>query len=115
MPSGPRSRAECACHNKPVPTWNKSAFHFQSNQSNSSRELILGDPAVFEPHNPVAVFSVDLRVRDLNYRCAFFVEFLEHLHDLFALARMEIAGRLVGKDDARIRHYRPRYADELLL
>ena len=43
------------------------------------------------------------------------VEALEQLHDLLALARVEVAGRLVGEDHLGLRDDRARDADQLLL
>src|SRR5438128_6129600 len=54
-------------------------------------------------------------MRDLNDRCPAGIQLLEHLHDLLALTRMQVAGRLVGQDQFRIGNHRTRYADELLL
>ena len=62
-----------------------------------------------------AVAGVGLRVRDLDDRRAGVVQLLEELHDLAALARVQVAGRLVGEDDLRVGDDRARDGDELLL
>ncbi len=46
---------------------------------------------------------------------AFVIELLEKLHDLFALAGMQIAGGLVGQDQFRISDHGARHRDQLLL
>src|SRR5207247_9828076 len=43
------------------------------------------------------------------------IQFLEELHDFFRLAGVQVACRLVGKDQLRIAHHRARYAYQLLL
>src|SRR5260370_17978123 len=63
-----------------------------------ARSSLLHDPAIFETNNPVAIIGIRLRVRYLNDGGARFVKALEHLHDLFALAGMQITRRLVRKD-----------------
>jgi hypothetical protein len=54
-------------------------------------------------------------VCDLDDRRAFIIELLKHLHDLFALARMEISGRFVSQNDPGVRYHCTRYPDQLLL
>ena len=43
------------------------------------------------------------------------VQRAEQLHDLLALRRVQVAGRLVGEDHLRVRDHRARDADQLLL
>ena len=62
-----------------------------------------------------AVGGVHLGVRDLDDGRAFGVELLEQLHDLAALIGVQVAGRLVGQDDRRLRDERARDGDQLLL
>src|SRR6185369_11570542 len=61
------------------------------------------DPAVLEGHHPVGL-ERDLRaVGDQEQRgAAFALQFQEQVEDGGAVHRVEIAGRLVGKDDARV-------------
>ena len=54
-------------------------------------------------------------MRDLNDGRSLFIQFLEKLHDLFALRGMEIACRLVREDKLGSLNYGPRHADQLLL
>ena len=54
-------------------------------------------------------------MRNLDDRCALIIETLEHVHDVFTLTRVEIPGRLVGKNDAWICHHGAGNADQLLL
>ena len=54
-------------------------------------------------------------MRDLDDRRAFFVQLLEHVHDLFALAGVEISGRLIGENNPGICHYSAGYPHKLLL
>src|SRR6476660_8507242 len=51
----------------------------------------LGDPTVHDLDNAVTVRCVGLRVSHLDDGCALVIELLEDLHDLFGLARMEVA------------------------
>src|SRR5207253_9483101 len=76
---------------------------------------LFDNPAVFELHDPIAVGGVCLGVRDLNDGRAGLVEPLEHFHDLFALARMQIARGLVSQNQFRIRDHSASNANELLL
>src|SRR5213594_3727860 len=77
--------------------------------------LVTGNPSVFKAHDPVSKGGIDFGVRHLNDGCAFSIQALEHLHNLFALARMEISGRLVGENHARTSHHCARHTDQLLL
>src|SRR5262245_15330068 len=54
-------------------------------------------PPVAQPDDAVAVGSVGFRMCDLDDRHAFRVQLLEQLHDLPALIRVQVAGRLVGQ------------------
>ena len=56
-----------------------------------------------------------LRVRDLDDGRPLGIQLPEQLHDLAALRRMQVAGRLVGEDELRLRDHRARDTDELLL
>jgi len=75
----------------------------------------INDPAIFKTDDPIAVSRIGLGVRHLNDRGALVVQALEHVHDLFALGRMQVSGWLVSQDDARIRNHCARDTDELLL
>src|SRR3954469_1734447 len=78
-------------------------------------QRLLGNPAVDDFDDPVSILGVLLRVRHLNDRGAFLVELLEKLHDLFRLAGMQIARRLVRQNYFRISNERARNRDLLLL
>src|SRR6266581_8670248 len=73
------------------------------------------DPAVLQLNNAVAKRGVSLRMGHLNNRCSRFVEPLEQLHDFFSLRRMEVAGRLVSKNELRVQDHGTRHSDTLLL
>src|SRR6185503_21037559 len=77
--------------------------------------LFVDDPAVAQVNHPRAVAGVGLRMRNLDDRGPLLVELLEELHDLLALARVQVAGRLVSEDHLRVRDHRARDGDELLL
>src|SRR4051794_12021770 len=64
--------------------------------------LFLDYPTVFQIYDAIAVACIHFRMRDLNDRRAFIVETFEHVHNLFALRRMKIAGRLIRENDPRI-------------
>src|ERR1043166_1977210 len=76
---------------------------------------IAGHPAVAQLHDPVAIAGVFLRVRDLDDGRALGVKFLEELHDFFALARVQVAGRFVGQNQFGAGDDRACDRDELLL
>ena len=59
--------------------------------------------------------SISLRMCDLNDGGALFVKPLEHVHDFFALAGMEISGGLIRQNYSGICDDRARDADKLLL
>src|SRR5260370_5198681 len=56
------------------------------------------NPPILELHAPLAVSCIRFAGRYLNNGGALFVEALEHFHDLFALARVQVAGRLISDD-----------------
>src|SRR5581483_787411 len=72
-------------------------------------------PAVRQLDDAMPIRRVLVRVRHLHDRGAFLVELLEKLHDLLALARMEIARRLVRENQFGIRDHRARHRHQLLL
>src|ERR1051325_11570272 len=73
------------------------------------------NPSVFQLDHPVSVLGILLRVRHLHDRRAVRIELLEELHDLLSLARVQIPGRLVGKNQGRLVNQRARHRYELLL
>src|SRR5438552_2035981 len=73
------------------------------------------DPPVPQLDDPMAVLGVFLRVRHLDDRRAGSVEALEQLHDLAPLTGVQIASRLVGENELRLRNHRPCDTDQLLL
>src|SRR5262249_32160993 len=78
-------------------------------------DLIAYYPTIFQAHNPVTVSGVRFGVRHLNDGRAFFVQALEHLHDLFALRRMQVARRFICENQPRICDNGPGDAHQLLL
>ena len=82
------------------------------------RSFTISEPATQpsrQPHDPLAVARVLLRMRHLDDRRPFVVQLLEEAHDLAALIGVEVAGRLVGEEEFRARDERAGDADELLL
>lgn len=71
--------------------------------------------AIAELDDAVAISRIHIRMRYLNDRRSAGVQGLEHLHDLFPLIRVEVAGWLIREDQFRVRDHRPRDADKLLL
>ena len=76
---------------------------------------MVNNPAVAQLNDAFAVRGVFLRVRDLNDGHAFIVELAEQPHNLFALARMQIAGGFISEQKLWISDNRSRNAYELLL
>ena len=78
-------------------------------------DLLVGDAAVVQVHAAVGEARHHRIVRDHHDGAALLVELAQQAqHDLFVL-RVEIAGGLVGEDDARIVDERARDAHALLL
>ena len=77
--------------------------------------LFFNYPAVFKPHDPVAIGGVRFGVRYLNDGDAFIIEALKHVHDFFALTGVEVSSWLVGEDDPGISYDSSRDAYKLLL
>src|SRR5579875_2064130 len=78
-------------------------------------ESILSDPAVLDLDYAMAVLGVLFVMRNLNDGGALLVELLEKLHDFLALARMQIAGRLVCQNQFRVGDHSAGDGDKLLL
>ena len=94
---------------------NSSKVH-ESLRAASGWCCVLTDhPTIAQLHDAVPVGRIFFGVRDLNDGRSLFIQFLEKLHDLFALRGMEIARRLVGEEKLGSLNYRPRHADQLLL
>src|ERR1043166_10219393 len=72
-------------------------------------------PTILQLHDATPVLRILLRVCHLHDCRAIRIELLEELHDLFSLARVQIPGRLVGKNQGRLVNQRARHRDELLL
>src|SRR5947207_7056959 len=83
--------------------------------SANHRALAASDPTVFELDDSIAITRVLFGVRHLNDRRAFRIQSLEQLHDLTALAGMQIARRLVREKELGLGNNGARHADELLL
>src|SRR5271165_4236687 len=73
------------------------------------------EPSVAELDNARAVLRVLFRVGYLDDGRALFIQPLEQLHDLLSLCGMQIAGGLIGQQQARLVNDRARDADQLLL
>src|SRR5690242_15757387 len=91
------------------------SFENYLTRATTGEKLFVYDPAIFKPDDPIPISGIGFGVRYLDDGGAFVVQALEHVHDLFALGRMQVSGRLVGQDDARIRNHCARDTDELLL
>src|SRR5437899_3861157 len=75
----------------------------------------LHHPPIPQVNDALAVSRIRLRVRHLHDRRPAAVQLREQLHDLLPLARVEIAGRLVGEDQGRRVDQCARHGHELLL
>src|SRR5205814_3143378 len=73
------------------------------------------NPAIAELNDWFAVGGILLGVRDLHDRHALLVQLTEELHDLFALAGVQVSGRFIGEQKLRLGDDRSRNADQLLL
>ena len=75
------------------------------------------DDAAFAKHDAPRTDLIDEMhiVAGDDHRHADLVEALEQFHDLERELRIEIAGGLIGNEQRRLRHHRPRDADPLLL
>ena len=79
------------------------------------RRPIIFDAAVTDADNPLRMLSDCQIVRHDDDRDAQSVQILEHPQDLFAGARVEVSGRLVGEQERRTIDERPRDGHALLL
>src|SRR6185295_4465399 len=77
--------------------------------------LLLDDAAVEEVDRPLRVAGEARVVGDHADRRALVVQLLEQVHDLLAVARVEVAGRLVGVQDRRLADDRAGDRNALLL
>ena len=99
-----------------MPLLQKSAFQLKrDSEQRYLGDLIFCNPAVFQTHDPGAVSGIHFGVRNLNDSCAFVVKAFEHVHDLFALAGVEVPRRLVSQNYSWRRHHRASDANQLLL
>ena len=73
------------------------------------------DLPVEEVDDAVGKAGIVLRVRYHDYRRPFLVQLGEELHHFRAVLRVQVTGRLVGKDNLRSGDYRAGYGDALLL
>src|SRR5690348_18497099 len=73
------------------------------------------DPAILEIDDVAAVICPGLVVSHLNNGGALVVQLLEKVHNFVPLARVQVAGRLISKNQFWIGNHRPRHGDELLL
>src|SRR5580704_6159965 len=76
---------------------------------------LIGDPTIDDVDDPVAVFRVPLVVRHLDDRRAGVIQLLEQIHNLLALAGVQVAGRFVGQNDLGIGHDGAGDGNQLLL
>ena len=72
-------------------------------------------PAVFQLHDSIAVLGPFLIVGDLDDRRPFVVQTLEEIHDFATLVGVEVACRLIRKNNPWIRNDGTSHGDQLLL
>src|SRR5437867_6091482 len=75
----------------------------------------LDDKSVAQLNGSIPVSRVNVRMRDLNDCRPTGIQLLEHLHDLLALARMQVASGFISQDELGICDHRASNANELLL
>ena len=63
---------------------------------------VADDLAIFETHDPPAMFRDVFLVRHQNHRLALVVQRLKQRHDLLARPGVQVAGRLVGHQERRV-------------
>ena len=76
---------------------------------------IFMDPSVLQGQNAFCMLGDVLVVRDQHDCPSLFIESLEDCHDFQSAATIEVAGRLIGKNQSRVGDERPRYGHALLL
>jgi len=76
----------------------------QAHRSGSSLggDFVLDNPAVKQVNGAIGVLRETLIMRDHANGRAAGVQFLEQIHDRFAVARIEVTGRFVGEKDGRL-------------
>src|SRR5438874_2853940 len=115
----PRASTSTARNRKPL-SFNKTRKPTRTSCPNASSIITLplavaGHPTVTQLNDAVAVAGIFLRMGHLNDGRALGVQLLKKLHDLFTLARVQVAGRFVGENQFRAGDDRARHANELLL
>src|SRR6266446_2593682 len=76
---------------------------------------LLDDKSVAQLNDSIPVSRVNVRMRDLNDRRPTCIQLLEHLHDLLALARMQVPSGFISQDEFWICDHSASYTNELLL
>src|SRR4051812_47149294 len=71
--------------------------------------------AIAKLDNPIPIRRVHIGVRHLDDRPPLLVQTLEHLHDFFALIRVEIPRGFIRKNQLGVRDHRASNTHELLL
>src|SRR3989442_365985 len=93
-----------------------SARRSASNSGTSGGLLLVGsDQAIAQGHDPRGMGGDIRLMRDHHDGLPLAVQVGEDLHDLLTRGRVEVAGRLVGEQDARLVHQRPRDSHALPL
>src|SRR6267378_1615706 len=93
-----------------------SASRSASNSGTSGDALLIGgDQAVAQRHHPRGVRGDVGLVRHHHDGLPLAVQVREDLHDFLTRRRVEVARRLVGEQDARVVHQRPRDGHALAL
>src|SRR5262245_45615737 len=90
-------------------------FFNRGNRCPDSNSSVGDNPAVSQADNLVPIRGIRIGMGYLNNGRAAGIETLEELHDFASLIRVEVAGRLVGKNYLWIGYHRPCDPDKLLL
>src|ERR1051325_3354204 len=72
---------------------------------------VLNHASIKEMDGAIGVLRATLVVRDHANGRAAVVQLLEQVHDRFAVARIEISGRLIGEQNGRLAGERARHGD----
>src|SRR5262245_59885197 len=73
---------------------------------------ILHQPSSSKIDDPISIAGINFGVSHLDDRRPLGTQLFEHFHNLFTLARMEIAGRFISQNDLRVGDHSARDADQ---
>jgi hypothetical protein len=92
-----------------------AAAHLACSSLGSGRHFIFHNPAVEKMDGTIRVLCKTLVMRHHADRGPTGVKLFQEIHDGFAVAGVEVAGRFVGKQDGRFPGKGARHGDTLLL